>query len=270
MALAVEEIRTRHFFHKGLELIRWDYRDYYVFQLAVHEMFDNEVRGFVMEVLGLTEADWKEKPSWAIHPAGIALLLRLAGSDLERSWLQYLEDRNLRLPAESQRLIERCKTRPDFLYNDHQAAIYIDGPHHDYPDRQRRDQGQTEAMEALEKLLAREKPKRSRTLAGKLPPPNDTAVAQARTGALRLRTSLDLKQIGGETSLGPLGTLLHDRERLELAGTFDVLASRVDEDAHRGDEGRQLLGDVFRRALRDAPHRRHHRGLSLLRAAGDG
>ena len=66
-------------------------------------------------------------------------------------------------------------------------------------------------------------------IAGKLPPPNDTAVAQARTGALRLRTSLDLKQIGGETSLGPLGTLLHDRERLELAGTFDVVRRGVAE-----------------------------------------
>jgi predicted naringenin-chalcone synthase len=78
MALALEEIRTRHFFHKGLELIRWGYQDYYVFQLADHEKFESEVRGFVTEALALTEADWKAEPRWAIHPAGIALLLRLA------------------------------------------------------------------------------------------------------------------------------------------------------------------------------------------------
>jgi alkylresorcinol/alkylpyrone synthase len=78
LALALEEIQTRHFFEKGLELIRWGYRDYYGFQLADHETFDNEVRGFVTEALALTATDWKEEPRWAIHPAGLALLLRLA------------------------------------------------------------------------------------------------------------------------------------------------------------------------------------------------
>lgn len=77
-ALALEEIRTRHFYEKGLDLIRWGYRDYYVFQLADHEKFDNEVRGFVTEALALAEADWKTEPRWAIHPAGVALLMRLA------------------------------------------------------------------------------------------------------------------------------------------------------------------------------------------------
>ncbi len=77
-ALALEEIRTRHFFQTGLELIRWGYRDYYVFELADHEAFDNAVRGFVTEALALAEADWKSEPRWAIHPAGVALLMRLA------------------------------------------------------------------------------------------------------------------------------------------------------------------------------------------------
>jgi alkylresorcinol/alkylpyrone synthase len=76
--LALEEIRTRHFFENGLDLIRWGYRDYYGFRLADHEAFDNEVRNFVTEALALTAADWKEEPRWAIHPAGVALLLRLA------------------------------------------------------------------------------------------------------------------------------------------------------------------------------------------------
>jgi alkylresorcinol/alkylpyrone synthase len=78
LALALEEIRTRHFFENGLELIRWGYEDYYGFRLADHETLDNEVRGFVTEALALTAADWKEEPRWAVHPAGVALLLRLA------------------------------------------------------------------------------------------------------------------------------------------------------------------------------------------------
>ena len=43
--------------------------------------------------------------------------------------------------------MEACQTRPDFLYEDYQAAIYIDGPPHDYADRQARDLQQSEAME---------------------------------------------------------------------------------------------------------------------------
>jgi alkylresorcinol/alkylpyrone synthase len=78
LALALEEIKTRHFFLQGLDLIRWGHRNYYTFQLADHEKFDNEVRGFVTEALALAEADWKAEPRWAIHPAGVALLMRLA------------------------------------------------------------------------------------------------------------------------------------------------------------------------------------------------
>ena len=43
--------------------------------------------------------------------------------------------------------MESCQTRPDFLYDAYQAAIYIDGPPHDYADRQARDRQQAEAME---------------------------------------------------------------------------------------------------------------------------
>jgi alkylresorcinol/alkylpyrone synthase len=78
MALALEDIRTQHYFQKGLDLIRWAYRNYYVFRLADHQSFDNEVRGFITDALALTEADWKTEPRWAIHPAGVALLMRLA------------------------------------------------------------------------------------------------------------------------------------------------------------------------------------------------
>lgn len=74
-------------------------------------------------------------------------LMNLAGSDLERGWLKYLEEHKYRLPSKAQMLVEACKTRPDFLYQEQQTAIYIDGPHHDFPDRQQRDVAQTECME---------------------------------------------------------------------------------------------------------------------------
>ena len=50
----------------------------------------------------------------------------------------------------AQPMIEAFQTaNPDIAvgYEDLQTAIYVDGPHHDYPDRRRRDQERTEAME---------------------------------------------------------------------------------------------------------------------------
>ncbi len=61
LALALEEVQTRQFSHKDLELIRWGYRDYYVFALADHGTFDNAVRACVTEALALSQADWKEE-----------------------------------------------------------------------------------------------------------------------------------------------------------------------------------------------------------------
>jgi very-short-patch-repair endonuclease len=59
-----------------------------------------------------------------------------------------LEASNLRLPTRAQALIEACHTRPDFLYDgDYGVAVYVDGPVHRYPERQRRDAARTGAVE---------------------------------------------------------------------------------------------------------------------------
>jgi len=76
-------------------------------------------------------------------------LLNLCQSDLEREWLTFIERSNLRLPSHAQQLLEACNTRPDFFYEREHAAIYVDGPHHIYPERQHRDQAQQECMEDL-------------------------------------------------------------------------------------------------------------------------
>ena len=60
-------------------------------------------------------------------------------SPLEDAFLQFLRERHLRLPSDSQRLIEAAGTRPDFTYDDEFVAIYIDGPVHEFPDRHERD-----------------------------------------------------------------------------------------------------------------------------------
>jgi len=82
-------------------------------------------------------------------------LLRLADSELERDWLRYLDAHGHRLPSRTQYLIATCGTRPDFYYEDHQAAIYIDGHFHDYPERQQRDAASTECLEDMGYIVIR-------------------------------------------------------------------------------------------------------------------
>lgn len=66
-------------------------------------------------------------------------LMRLAGSELERRWLRFIDERHLRLPSRAQALVDSVGTRPDFIYDDRQIAIYVDGPIHEYPTRHERD-----------------------------------------------------------------------------------------------------------------------------------
>src|SRR5437667_12604076 len=75
--------------------------------------------------------------------------MRQTDSELERQWLRYLEKRLLHLPSHAQRLIESCGTRPDFYYEEYQAAIYIDGHYHDYAERRQRDEEYTDCLEDL-------------------------------------------------------------------------------------------------------------------------
>jgi alkylresorcinol/alkylpyrone synthase len=78
MALALEELRYTQRSDTGLGLIRWGYRRYYTFALADSGTFDRDVREHVVAALQETEAGWKEEPRWAIHPAGVALLVRVS------------------------------------------------------------------------------------------------------------------------------------------------------------------------------------------------
>ena len=74
-------------------------------------------------------------------------LLNLCQSDLERRWVKTVDRMALKLPSDAQRLVEACSVRPDFLYRDEGAAIFIDGPHHDTPEQQTKDDEQQDSLE---------------------------------------------------------------------------------------------------------------------------
>ena len=73
-------------------------------------------------------------------------LSRLAQSDLERRWLQLVADRGQRLPDRAQARLADSGTTPDFVYDELWTAVYVDGPHHEFPNRAARDAALTERL----------------------------------------------------------------------------------------------------------------------------
>ncbi len=118
----------------------------YVNQLD-HALLDRHAAKEVL--MALSASSVQASPSEAPRAAHLEQLKRKADSGLERDWLDHLERNKLRLPSDGQVYIEACRTRPDFVYGQFQTAIYIDGPHHEYPERRARDQAQTNSMEDL-------------------------------------------------------------------------------------------------------------------------
>jgi hypothetical protein len=119
-----------------------------------HPILDRQsIRNLLMQLTGATV---EASPTLGTRSEHLERLERQAGSTLEKKWLSFIEDHGYRLPSQAQRLFAEAGPRPDFFYDgDYGAAIYIDGPHHDYPERQARDAAKTEAMEDLGYMVIR-------------------------------------------------------------------------------------------------------------------
>jgi superfamily II DNA/RNA helicase len=79
-------------------------------------------------------------------------LLAKCDSDLERKWLKFISDLDLRLPTEAQKYLAEANTRVDFYYEIESApavAVYIDGPVHEIRDRARVDRDQEAGLAQL-------------------------------------------------------------------------------------------------------------------------
>ena len=98
-----------------------------------------------------------------VRPAGgagsraerLAALRRRCDSRLEDRWLDHVEELGLRLPSDAQYRIPAYATQPDFFYRDAAAAIYVDGPPHDAPDRIREDDATTEILIGMGYIVIR-------------------------------------------------------------------------------------------------------------------
>lgn len=100
-------------------------------------------------LLALCQAEVQVSPTARPRGDHFADLVALCDSQLEKSWLRFLDDQGFHLPTAAQRRIEDCSTRPDFVYAQAHAVVYVDGPPHDYPERQLRDQAQTACLEDM-------------------------------------------------------------------------------------------------------------------------
>ncbi|MDJ0708374.1 MAG: 3-oxoacyl-[acyl-carrier-protein] synthase III C-terminal domain-containing protein [Leptolyngbyaceae cyanobacterium MO_188.B28] len=76
--LQIDKIAYRQYAEEGLNLIRWGYSNYYTFSLENEETFNQSVQKHVLDALSATQSEWCDSDYWAIHPAGITLLLRLS------------------------------------------------------------------------------------------------------------------------------------------------------------------------------------------------
>jgi len=112
-----------------------------------HRLLDRQsIKDILMELATSTALVSSQVISRAEH---LQRLRNLCQSDLEKSWLDFLEQHNYSLPSHAQKLIDACHTRPDFLYEKDCAAIYVDGYHHLFEERRQRDNAQAECMEDM-------------------------------------------------------------------------------------------------------------------------
>jgi superfamily II DNA/RNA helicase len=97
-----------------------------------HKLLDRQAIKQIL--LDLAASTVTAAPGSAPPDEHLGILRQRCDSDLERDWLDLLSVQRRRLPSHCQKFVANARCRPDFLYGGEQAAVFIDGPHHDQPD----------------------------------------------------------------------------------------------------------------------------------------
>jgi very-short-patch-repair endonuclease len=98
-------------------------------------------------LLAWSHARVTSTPGSRSRSAHLADLVAKTDSELERKWLRFLDEGGYHLPSDAQTFVNACKTRPDFVYGDRHAVVYIDGPVHLQPQKKAVDALQQECLE---------------------------------------------------------------------------------------------------------------------------
>jgi superfamily II DNA/RNA helicase/very-short-patch-repair endonuclease len=75
--------------------------------------------------------------------------------DIEQRWLQMLQEGGYRLPSATHKQLDFCNATPDFLYEEQQVVIYVDGGAEEYPERSARDSAESETLEDYGYMILR-------------------------------------------------------------------------------------------------------------------
>jgi ATP-dependent helicase YprA (DUF1998 family) len=109
-----------------------------------HKLLDRKA---LFETLSLLAgAKVATSPGPATRSEHVDRLKRIAASRLEQQWLDYIDQQGHALPDRAGIFLEAAGTTPDFMYDRDSAAVYIDGPPHEFADRQDRDKQKDEAL----------------------------------------------------------------------------------------------------------------------------
>jgi superfamily II DNA/RNA helicase/very-short-patch-repair endonuclease len=104
----------------------------------------------IVDLLGeLAEATVEAAPGSAPVSQHLTDLRLATQSELERAFLEHLVRTGRKLPTHAQRLLKEARCRPDFTYADDYVAVFVDGPHHDAPERQADDAERDERLQDL-------------------------------------------------------------------------------------------------------------------------
>jgi very-short-patch-repair endonuclease len=96
-----------------------------------HGEIDRRNEQFLNLLCRLTRAARTEVKRLASVGDSFDALMNASVSQLEKEWLRFLKDGGFHLPDRAQPYLDSFGTCPDFAYEDKQALVYIDGPHHE-------------------------------------------------------------------------------------------------------------------------------------------
>ncbi len=111
-----------------------------------HELIDRQDSKVLNLLCRLTRVDAARGSEGRSMDQQVDDLLTVSHSSLEREWLSFLKQHGLRLPDGGQTLLSEHSTRPDFVYREQGALIYIDGPHHQQKKQQQLDDTITQRL----------------------------------------------------------------------------------------------------------------------------
>ncbi|MEZ5492866.1 MAG: DEAD/DEAH box helicase [Gammaproteobacteria bacterium] len=112
-----------------------------------HEILDRKIPELKALLIAMCSASLNTSSGRRGYEEQEKHLDRFVGSSLEKAFLDYLKENKHRLPDDAQKTIDKFKTRPDFIYRENDVVIYIDGPHHEYPEQKKIDDATTRQLE---------------------------------------------------------------------------------------------------------------------------